>query len=32
MRVNHLDLADDAYLGDGPTIFLVPVGPGTKSE
>jgi len=25
MRVNKLGPADDAYLGDGPTIFLVPV-------
>ena len=30
MRVNRLDPADDAYLGDGPTIFLVPVGEGVK--
>lgn len=30
MRVNRLDPADDAYLGDGPTIFLVPVGPGAE--
>jgi len=28
MRVNKLDPADDAFLGDGPTIFLVPVGEG----
>jgi Bax protein len=30
MRVNHLDPADDAFLGDGPTIYLVPVGEGAK--
>ncbi len=30
MRVNQLDPADDAYLGDGPTIFLVPVGVGAE--
>ena len=30
MRVNQLDPADDAYLGDGPTIWLVPVGEGTS--
>jgi uncharacterized FlgJ-related protein len=30
MRVNVLDPADDAYLGDGPTIYLVPVGEGVK--
>jgi uncharacterized FlgJ-related protein len=30
MRVNRLDPADDAYLGDGPTIFLVPVGQGAE--
>ena len=28
MRVNQLDPADDAFLGDGPTIWLVPVGEG----
>jgi len=28
MQVNKLDPADDAFLGDGPTIFLVPVGEG----
>ncbi len=28
MRVNKLDPADDAFLGDGPTIYLVPVGEG----
>jgi uncharacterized FlgJ-related protein len=26
MRVNHLNAADEAYLGDGPTILLIPVG------
>ncbi len=30
MRVNKLDPADDAFLGDGPTIFLVPVGEGAQ--
>ncbi len=30
MRVNQLDPADDAFLGDGPTIYLVPVGEGAK--
>jgi len=30
MRVNRLDAADDARLGDTPTIYLVPVGPGAK--
>jgi len=30
MRVNQLDPADDAFLGDGPTIFLVPVGEGAE--
>jgi len=30
MRVNQLDPADDAFLGDGPTIFLVPVGDGVN--
>jgi len=29
MRVNQLDPADDAYLGDGPTIYLIPVGEGS---
>ena len=28
MRVNRLDPADDAFLGDGPTIWLVPIGEG----
>ena len=28
MRVNQLDPADDAFLGDGPTIWLIPVGEG----
>ena len=30
MRVNQLDPADDAYLGDTPTIYLIPVGKGSK--
>jgi uncharacterized FlgJ-related protein len=30
MRVNKLAAADDAHLGDTPTIYLVPVGPGSK--
>jgi uncharacterized FlgJ-related protein len=30
MRVNKLDPADDANLGDGPTIWLVPVGEGVS--
>jgi uncharacterized FlgJ-related protein len=29
MRVNKLEPADDAFLGDGPTIYLIPVGEGT---
>ena len=28
MRVNKLEPADDAFLGDGPTIYLVPIGEG----
>ena len=28
MRVNHLDATDSAYLGEGETIWLVPVGAG----
>jgi Bax protein len=28
MDVNHLDAADEAYLGDGPNILLIPVGEG----
>ena len=28
MQVNRLDPADDAYLSDGPTIYLVPAGSG----
>jgi uncharacterized FlgJ-related protein len=28
MKVNMLQPADDAYLGDGPTILLIPVGEG----
>jgi len=30
MTANRLDAADDAHLGDTPTIYLVPVGPGAK--
>jgi uncharacterized FlgJ-related protein len=30
MRVNQLDPADDAFLGDGPTIYLIPVGEGAS--
>jgi uncharacterized FlgJ-related protein len=30
MQVNKLDPTDDAFLGDGPTIFLVPVSEGEK--
>jgi uncharacterized FlgJ-related protein len=30
MSVNHLDAADEAHLGDGPTIYLVPVGDGAN--
>ena len=33
MRVNHLDPTDDdAYLSNGPTYYLVPVGEGAMSE
>jgi len=28
MKTNRLEPTDDAYLGDGPTILLVPVGEG----
>ena len=28
MDVNHLAAADEAYLGDGPNILLIPVGEG----
>ncbi len=28
MKVNRLQPTDDAYLGDGPTILLIPVGEG----
>jgi Bax protein len=31
MRVNDLNPMDGAYLGDGPTIYLVPVGEGARS-
>jgi hypothetical protein len=30
MRVNQLDAADDAVLGDTPTINLIPVGQGSE--
>ena len=30
MKVNKLQSTDDAYLGDGPTILLVPVGEGAN--
>ena len=30
MKVNRLDPADDAYLGDGPTIWLIPIGEGAE--
>jgi Bax protein len=30
MRVNKLEPTDDAFLGDGPTILLIPVGEGTQ--
>lgn len=30
MKVNRLQSVDDAYLGDGPTILLIPVGEGTN--
>jgi len=30
MRVNQLDPADDAFLGDGPTIWLIPIGEGAS--
>jgi Bax protein len=30
MRINQLEAADDAILGDTPTIYLVPSGPGSK--
>jgi uncharacterized FlgJ-related protein len=30
MRVNQLDPADDAFLGDGSTIWLIPVGDGAS--
>ena len=29
MKTNMLKQTDDAYLGDGPTILLIPVGDGT---
>jgi len=30
MKVNRLQPTDDAYLGDGPTVLLIPVGEGAK--
>ncbi len=30
MKVNNLQPTDDAYLGDGPTVLLIPVGKGTE--
>lgn len=30
MKVNRLDPADDAYLGGGPTIWLIPIGEGAS--
>jgi len=30
MKVNRLKPTDDAYLGDGPTILLIPVGEGAN--
>jgi len=30
MKVNRLQPVDDAYLGDGPTILLIPVGEGAN--
>jgi uncharacterized FlgJ-related protein len=30
IEVNRLQPADDAYLGDGPTILLIPVGEGAN--
>ena len=30
IKMNKLQLADDAYLGDGPTILLIAVGEGTN--
>ncbi|MGD9020004.1 MAG: glucosaminidase domain-containing protein [Desulfuromonadales bacterium] len=30
MKVNRLQPTDDAYLGDGPTILLIPVGEGAN--
>jgi len=30
MKVNRLQPTDDAYLGDGPTILLIPVGEGVN--
>jgi uncharacterized FlgJ-related protein len=30
MRVNRLDATDEAYLDDGPSIFLIPVDPASQ--
>jgi Bax protein len=30
IKMNKLQLADDAYLGDGPTILLIAVGEGAN--
>jgi hypothetical protein len=30
MKVNKLQPTDDAYLGDGPTILLIPAGEGVN--
>jgi len=30
MKVNRLQPVDDAYLGDGPTILLIPIGEGAR--
>ena len=30
MRVNQLDPAADAFLGEGPTIWLIPIGEGAE--
>jgi len=30
IKVNKLQQADDAFLGDGPTIFLIPIGEGAN--
>jgi hypothetical protein len=30
MKMNRLQPTDDAYLGDGPTILLIPAGEGVN--